>query len=152
MSILNKNDAWKHIFEKLCLMKKIKDDGFCTVSADEIKNCNPRKKDTSTDKKNQFEPRLLCSQNTNNERPLFFKKKDIYIFPIKNGTYYLCKHNIFYSLEYKKKKTLYLENDNTSALLNIGKGETSVINKLIFCKLFEGKEYLGEKITHVNPL
>ena len=149
---MNKNDAWKHIFIKLSLMQKIKDTGYCILSADDIKDCNPRKNDDLKSKKSQFEPRLLCSQNTENERPLFFKNNSIYIFPIKNGIYYLCNNNIFFPLEYKKKKITYLENDTSSVLLNVGKGETSIINKLIFSKLFENDEYLGEKITHINPL
>lgn len=44
MSVITKNDAWKHIFEKLHLMKKIKDNGYCVITAEEIKKCNPRKK------------------------------------------------------------------------------------------------------------
>lgn len=148
MSIISKNDAWKHIFKKLSLMKKINDDGFCKLTSNEIKMCNPKNKNK---KQNQFEPRLLCSQNTNNERPDFFKEHCIYIFPIKNGTYYLCKYNIFFPLEYKSKKIKYLENDNVSLLLKLGDSETTIINKLYFSKIFESNKYAGEKITYQNP-
>lgn len=139
-------DPWTHILK--CL--NYDDTENFTVTADQIKACGKSWTGTA----NQFEPRLLCYQTSSDARPAIFKSKGIYIFPIKNGTYILTKHNIYMSLSYKdqqQSQPILITRDQTSAMLNIGGSETSLIDNLRYSGVFERPEILGEKITH-GPL
>jgi hypothetical protein len=104
-------------------------------------------KDTWKGKKNQFEPRLLCKQDTYENIPTIFKKYNICIISIKNGEYLLTKTNIYHNLEYKNESQIIKIHKNTKSLIiNIGESESSNIDNLRYSGLFESKEYLNEPI------
>ncbi len=142
------NSPWSHIFSTYDIINHIKTKNV-KINALDIKSC----KTTYTGKtKNQFEPRLLCYQTTEKERPDIFKENNIYILPIKNGQYLLTKQKIFFKLNYDKKNIIKLKKDNTSLLNTLGESETTIINNLKYSGLFETSAYLDEPITHSYPL
>lgn len=140
---------WNHIFTKYNIINSILENNKFIIKADDIKKC----KDTfKCNKKEQFEPRLLCYQTTEKERPCIFKDNNICILPIKNGEYMLTQKNIFYKLEYIKKNIIYLNKDYGSILNNIGGSESNIINNLLNCRLFESEKYMNEKIKYLFPI
>ena len=143
------NKQWTHIFKKCNIIKTIETTGFFELTAEKIKEC---KKDYDDKTNSQFEPRLLCYQTSEKERPLIFQENNIYMLPIKNGQYLLSKTNIYQPLNYDNSEPIIINGDNDSILNKIGLGETSVINNLRFAGLFESANYFNEPITHINPL
>jgi hypothetical protein len=137
------SEAWEHILKT----KNYKDENSMIITADDIKNS----KKTWTGSANQFEPRLLAYIPSLAHRPEAFKKNNLYILPVRNGTYMLTKHNIYKELEYKNMTPILIQKDTTSMILAIGNSETSVIDNLRYSGVFERPEILNEKITH-GPL
>jgi hypothetical protein len=139
---------WQHIFNTYHILSNLKTKNF-RIKAIDIKNC----KSTYKSKKiSQFEPRLLCYQTTEKERPEIFKENNVCILPIKNGEYLLTKQNIFYKLDYINTNNIKLKKDETSILNELGESETTIINNLKYSGLFETKTYMNETITHSYPL
>ena len=135
---IKKDNVWKHIFNE------IKYDGtkdIC-ITAEQIKKCKKSWKGENC----QFEPRLLCKQDCDDDRPQIFKDNNLCIISIKNGEYLLTKNNIYFKLPYHKTKTIEIEKNDDSLLLSIGNSETSLIDNLRYSGLFEKKQYLGETI------
>ena len=137
------SQIWEHI---LIECKYNNTENFI-ITADQIKAC----KDSWKGKKCQFEPRLLCYQTSDSDRPEIFKKNNLYILPIKNGEYLLSNNNIYKTLEYTQIPVIKIKKDKLSQLLEIGSSETSVIDNLRYSGVFETDNFLGEKITH-GPL
>ena len=100
-------------------------------------------------KDNQFEPRLLCKIDTNKSRPKIFIDNHLNIISIKNGTYTLIKENIYIPLTRYDcvPNVIYPKND--SLILDIGEGETSMLDKLQYNKVFD--DIIGEEIKY-GPL
>ena len=140
---INKMSPWTHILK--CVEYK-GEDNF-VITADQIKASGKSWAGPAS----QFEPRLLCYQTSSDARPEEFKTRGLYIFPIKNGTYILTKYNIYMPLVYEEKPAVLINRDLSSAMLNIGGSETSLIDNLRYSGVFERPEILGEKITH-GPL
>ncbi len=141
---INENDfidcEWYHIF------KELKYDGKSEIiiSSNQIKDC---KKSWKNDKKSQFEPRLLCKQDSDDERPEIFKKYGLCIISIKNGLYLLTKYSIYQPLDYTNNDIIFkLKKNNDILLLKIGNSESSKIDNIRYTGLFETSEYLGQKI------
>jgi hypothetical protein len=135
----NINDqSWSHVFSY------INYDGLSekVITAEQIKNA----KNTWTGKANQFEPRLLCKQDTDDERPQIFKDNELCIISIKNGSYLLTKNNIYCKLEYPEKKTNLIKKCIDSILLDIGDSECSLIDNLRYSGLFETDKYLERSV------
>lgn len=133
-----KDKIWEHIFTFLnydCKNDKV-------ISANDIKDAHK----TWNGESNQFEPRLLCKHDTDEERPKIFKENGLCILSIKNGSYLITKNNIYCQLIYPEKKTELLKKDGTSLLLKIGESECSLIDNLRYSGLFEKPEYLNEPI------
>ena len=130
--------AWEYI------LNFVSCDGSCdfTLTADQIKEAGKANKTL----KCQFEPRLLCKQDTFEDRPEILKKLGLFIIAVENGTYKLIKQNIYQELAYPNILSLEIERNAKSAVLNIGNSETSVIDNLRYSGLFESEEYLDEKI------
>lgn len=141
------SDPWDHILTSV----GYKDQETFELTADQIKAC----KTTWNGPKNQFEPRLLCYQTSANSRPEVFKHHNLYILPIKNGTYLLCKTNIYMPLDYiivhAPATPTLVKPDQTSVMLSIGSSETSLIDNMRYSGIFERPEILGEPLTH-GPL
>lgn len=132
-------DEWE------CILKFINYDGTddVLVTAEQIKEAGKVNKHI----KSQFEPRLLCKQDTEDGRPKIFKKYGLYIIAVKNGTYLLTKTNIYSSNNYDKLTLIEeIEKNTNSLLLSIGNSETSLLDNLRYSGLFESKTYLGEEI------
>lgn len=132
------DQIWSHIFNYIDY------DGQAEqiITAIDIKKSGK----TWKGKSNQFEPRLLCKQDTDNERPSIFKKNNLCILSIKNGEYLLTKSYIYCKLIYQIKKTILIKKNISSVLLNIGNSECSLIDNLRYSGLFETEEYLNEPI------
>jgi hypothetical protein len=140
----NNNKIWEHIFKYInyaCDNDKI-------ISADDIKNASK----SWIGIKNQFEPRLLCKQDSSDERPYIFSKNNICILSIKNGEYLLTKNNIYINLKYPKKKHTEIKKNLSSLLLKLGNSESSLIDNLRYSGIFEGENYLNEKIKYGSLL
>jgi len=136
-------DVWTHILA--CI--GYTGEGEMTITADRIKAC----KETWKGAKNQFEPRLLTYQTSANARPEIFKRYNISILPIQNGTYILTKAVIYKSLDYTPTEIVPIRRDTSSLILTMGDSETSLIDNLRYSGVFERPELLGEPITH-GPL
>jgi hypothetical protein len=135
----NENDEWVHIF------KCISYDGTneITINSGQIKDAGK----TWKGKKSQFEPRLLCKQDTYEKRPEIFKRYGICILSIENGIYLLTKTNIYHMLLYNNISDIIEINKNSnSLLLQMGNSEMSMIDNLRYSGLFESHEYLNETI------
>jgi hypothetical protein len=139
------DEIWSHIF------KEINYDGEKEriITADEIKNAGK----TWNGKKHQFEPRLLCKQDTSEDRPSIFKDKKLNILSIKNGEYIITKENIYVDLEYPPNiEEIIIEKNSDSVLLSFGDSETSMIDNLRYSGIFEGDLYLKQKIKYGSLL
>jgi hypothetical protein len=139
-----KNEIWKHIFAE----KKYNGIKEIIITAEEIKNCGKTWKGIN----NQFEPRLLCKQDCDDNRPQIFKDYCIYIISIKNGEYLITKNSIYFNLKYQNIKIIEIKKNNESLLLNIGNSESSLIDNLRYSGLFENKKYLEEPILYGSLL
>jgi len=137
-------EPWSHILASVT----VECDRGVEITAEQIKKC----KESWTGPQNQFEPRLLAYQTSDEGRPAIFKTRGLYILPITNGSYMLTKIPIYRSLEYPTLISgVSIQKDTTSEILNIGTSETSVIDNLRYSGVFERPELLGEPITH-GPL
>ena len=134
-----KNNVWMHIFEQIkydLLEDKI-------ISATDIKNAGKN----WNGKSNQFEPRLLCKQDSEEDRPEVFKQNNLCIISIKNGDYLLTKNNIYFPLSYHGEGEIrLLRKNNNSLILNIGNSESSLLDNLRYSGVFETADFLDEPI------
>ena len=137
-------EPWAHI------LKCQNYDGSCetAISSKQIMACKASWKG----KANQFEPRLLAYQISANSRPNIFKQYAISMFPVENGKYMLTKKKIYQPLDYSPVETIPLTRDTSSLLLSIGNSESSFIDNLRYCGVFERPEFLNEPITHGSLL
>jgi hypothetical protein len=129
---------WKHIFKTI----NYKGHNELIITNTQIKNAGK----TWKGKKNQFEPRLLCKQDTENKRPEIFKEYKIFIVSIKNGIYLLTKTNIYCTPNYTNIPTVNIIKNNESVVLKFGNSETSLIDNLRYSGLFETPNFLNEPI------
>ena len=97
-------------------------------------------------KSNQFESRLLCKMDTLEDRPKIFKELNIHIISIKNGLYLITPSSNYLKLIYNNKKLIKLNTNKNSQILNLGNSETSMLDNLRYCGLFETKDFLNEPI------
>jgi hypothetical protein len=134
----DKDKIWGHIFKSIdydCENEKI-------ITAEDIKKAGKEWKG----KANQFEPRLLCKQDTDEERPDIFKKNNICILSIENGKYLLTKNTIYFNLEYPKVQHTTIKKNTDSLLLKLGNSESTLLDNLKYSGIFEKENYLNEKI------
>lgn len=80
------NESWQKIFIDLNINKHNFNASPFYINADMIKPCV---KDFT--KTSQKEVRVLCKQDSREERPNIFIENDLFILPIKNGEYIICK-------------------------------------------------------------
>lgn len=84
---MSKNSgSWEKIFADLQISKHDFNNAPFVIIAEQIKQCV---KDFS--KTSQKEVRILCKQDSKEERPQIFIDNELFILPIKNGEYILCK-------------------------------------------------------------
>jgi len=150
ISIVNRggmnNSIWSHILE-YCKYSPELTDNF-VITSKQIKES----KQTWSGKKSQFEPRLLCKQDTKECRPNIFKQYGLNILSIKNGTYLLTHDNIYVTLknlEVQNKNVSKIALKHYSSILQIGDSETSLLDNLRYNGVLEDE--IGEKILY-GPL
>lgn len=127
---------WEHILQEINYKPE---DDKTYITSDQIKKC----KSSWKGKDNQFEPRLLCKQDSEEKRPEIFKKYKICILSVKNGTYLLTKENIYLSLPKFNSPPKKIKIISDSLLLKIGDSETSMLDNLNYNGILE--EILQEK-------
>jgi len=91
---MNKKDiAWKAIFEKFDISKKLKIDGRASISAEQIKEVT---KDLGIGKQ---EPRLLTKYDARDERAKILKLHNCTILAEKNGHYLILEGDGYHDVE-----------------------------------------------------
>lgn len=78
---MNVNNAWEKLFEKYDIQNKIIQDGYYSISANEIKEFK--------------EPRLMAKWDSSESLPQIFKKNKINILPDSRGTYILSDFKLY---------------------------------------------------------
>jgi hypothetical protein len=74
---LERDEAWKRVFERMPVAESIARDGLFHVTADELKLHGLR------------EPRLMAKIDTLAERPAILAEQGLALFPVRNGRYVL---------------------------------------------------------------
>lgn len=80
------NGPWKAIFDKYKIYKHSFEKSPFYISAAQIKQATARFRNT-----NEREVRILCKQDSREDRPDVFKENNLFILPIKNGHYVILK-------------------------------------------------------------
>ncbi len=142
--VCHKSDIWTHIFNTI----KYDFAEDIIITATEIKNAGK----TWTGKSDQFEPRLLCKQDSEDDKPEIFKINKICIISVKNGDYLITKNNIYFPLKYKNDNIITIKKNTESLILSIGNSETSLIDNLRYSGVFESNDFLGEPILYGSLL
>ena len=142
---LLKNDIWLHILKTHNYQPNNKKN--FTITSNMIKECKK-----TWHGKSQFEPRLLCKQDTIEKLPKIFKLLGINIISVKNGEYLITKSNIYHKLDYTMNfKEINCKINNKSLLINYGNSETTLLDTLRYNGIFEHSEFLDESILY-GPL
>lgn len=130
---MSKNDIWKHIVDYYDFNLN---NNYNIITSNQIKES----KSTWNDSKShisQYEPRLLCKQDTLESRPDYFKENGLYILSIKNGTYILITKNIYVELEIYNGPPQKLYKRHNNLLLDLGNGESNIIENLHYNGILE---------------
>lgn len=80
------NESWQKIYDELKMKKHNFNKEPFFLHAEQIKQCVKNFSKTS-----QKEVRILCKQDSREDRPQIFIENKLFILPIKNGTYVICK-------------------------------------------------------------
>lgn len=143
-------DEWTHILHTIgydCSTAK-----ECILTSDQIKDAKTTFRGMQ---KSQFEPRLLCKQDTREKRPAILQQNGICVLSIRNGTYLLTHSDIYHTLDFKVDNPpipIKISKNSSSRLLAMGNSETSMLDNLRYSGLFETPEYLGEPIRYGSLL
>ena len=78
--------GWRVIFDQYNIDAHNFDRGPFTITANEIKGACKNLNKTS-----EKEPRILCTQTSREKRPYVFKKRNLFILPIKNKEYVIVR-------------------------------------------------------------
>lgn len=95
------NESWQKIYEDLHIFKHDFSREPFYLHAEHIKQCVKNFPKTS-----QKEVRVLCKQDSREERPEIFIENDLFILPIKNGEYILCKGEGYVDIPSIKTKAI----------------------------------------------
>ena len=110
--LTSKDIAWNKIFERYNILEHNFDECPFILSSEQIKRACK-----TFDRTSQKEPRILCKQDTREERPDIFKQNGLFILPQKNKFYYILKGEGYVDIpditsdiqNYKKKLDFDLE-------------------------------------------
>lgn len=80
------SESWKKIFDDYRILEHDFTKSHYLLSAEQIKVSVQDFKKTS-----QKEVRVLCKQDTREQRPDIFKENGLFILPTKNGYYAICR-------------------------------------------------------------
>ncbi len=142
-----KDSSWRYIFKEL----SYDGESELRITADMIKEIG---KKAPANIKSQFEPRLLCYQDSFENRPNVFKEKNLFILAIKNGIYMIVKNNIYFNLSYDTEEPIIQIKRNVEFddVLDIGNSENSLLDNLLVSKVYEREELIGEPLYPRNLL
>lgn len=137
-----KDKAWRHILNFINYDNKIKN---FPISAKQIKEARK-----TTDLDYQFEPRILCKQDSLKDKPEVFKENNLSILSIKNGEYILTQNNIYVDLNCKDIETINFTNKTNDSVILNEFGEFNSENSLLDEMQYNGTlEYIfGENIKY----
>ncbi len=95
--------SWKKIFDDYKILDHDFDKSPFLLSATQIKRACQKFKETG-----EKEPRILCKQDTREDRPDIFKKYKLFLLPVKNGYYNIIKGEGYVDIpEIKKEAVVY---------------------------------------------
>lgn len=95
--------SWKKIFNDYRILKHNFDKSPFSLSAAQIKQACQSFKETS-----EKEVRILCKQDSREERPNVFQEYGLFLLPVKNGHYNIIKGEGYVDIpEIKKEITIY---------------------------------------------
>jgi len=80
------NSSWKAIFDRYKIQDHNFSDSPFLITAEQIKQAT-----SHFSKTNEKEVRILCKQDSREDRPQVFKDNELFILPIKNGSYAIVK-------------------------------------------------------------
>lgn len=141
----NHNEEWLHILKANNINPR---SSSIILKTEDIKKCRT----TWKGKSNQFEPRLLAKIDCLEDVPDIFQFYGLNIISNTNSSYLLTHESVYESLNYDDTAEVQLISRNTDSLvLGIGQSESSVIDNLRYCGLFESNVYLNEPIKY-GPL
>ncbi|MDR2100001.1 MAG: hypothetical protein LBP40_04125 [Campylobacteraceae bacterium] len=83
---MKNNKSWESIFSAYDILNHNFNVKPFKITADEIKNATRHFGKTS-----EKEVRILCKQDSRNERPKIFIDNDLFLLPVKNGEYIILK-------------------------------------------------------------
>ena len=106
------NAPWKAIFDKFQIHKHNFNKSPFIITAEQIKTATAHFKQT-----NEKEVRILCKQDCREDRPDVFIENELFLLPIKNGTYVIVKGDGYVDIPtipdatkiYKSKLTFTLD-------------------------------------------
>jgi len=112
--------SWKKIFDDYKILGHDFDKSPFSLSAKQIKRSCQRFKETG-----EKEVRILCKQDTREDRPDVFVKNNLFLLPVKNGFYNIIKGNGYIDIpDIKKEVTVYSSKlDFTPDTTKIGNSE-----------------------------
>ncbi len=95
--------SWKKIFDDYEILKHDFDKSPFSLSATQIKRACQRFKETG-----EKEVRILCKQDSREDRPDIFVKHNLFLLPVKNGYYNIIKGDGYIDIpEIKKEIVVY---------------------------------------------
>lgn len=95
--------SWQKIFDDYKILEHDFNKEPFSISATQIKRSCQKFKETS-----EKEVRILCKQDTREDRPEIFKKHNLFLLPTKNGFYNIIKGEGYVDIpEIKKEITVY---------------------------------------------
>ena len=95
--------SWKKIFDDYEILKHDFDKSPFSLSATQIKRACQRFKETG-----EKEVRILCKQDSREDRPDVFVKNNLFLLPVKNGYYNIIKGDGYIDIpEIKKEVIVY---------------------------------------------
>lgn len=97
------NKSWKKIFKDYKILEHNFNESPFLLSATQIKRSCQRFKETS-----EKEVRILCKQDSREDRPDIFVKNNLFLLPVKNGYYNILKGEGYVDIpEIKEKEVMY---------------------------------------------
>ncbi|MCK4407263.1 MAG: hypothetical protein KAV44_06280 [Bacteroidales bacterium] len=97
------NNSWKAIFDKYKIQRHNFNKEPYIITAEKIKQATAHFKKT-----NEKEVRILCKQDSRENRPQVFVEKGVFLLPIKNGKYAIVKGEGYFDIpEIKKTAKIY---------------------------------------------
>ena len=98
------NNSWKKIFDDYKILDHDFDGSPYLITAEQIKiSCQEFKKT------GEKEVRILCKQDSREDRPDVFSENNLFLLPVKNGTYIIIKGEGYIDIpKIDKENTIYL--------------------------------------------